>query len=116
MEEEEWHDISCVDILSCHSLTLSLSISHSLVSGLFVQGALSAACLTLLNEASLEIENVNTYDIYGDCVTQMCTASYTDGVGEEARGGQRRDKVPEREPYVAKSLDAEGKDSQVRLG
>ena len=46
----------------------------------------------------------------------MCTASYTDGVGEEARGGQRRDKVPEREPYVAKSLDAEGKDSQVRLG
>lgn len=70
-----------------------------------IEGSLSAKCLSLLNEASLEIENVNTYNIYGDCVTATCTSG----------SGQRLDKVPSREPYVAKSVDSEGNDNHVSL-
>lgn len=37
--------------------------------------ALSYKCLTLLNQASAQISHVNMYNIYGDCVTDMCAAA-----------------------------------------
>eukprot|EP00602_Paraphysomonas_sp_CaronLab_P004870 CAMPEP_0185024084 /NCGR_PEP_ID=MMETSP1103-20130426/6997_1 /TAXON_ID=36769 /ORGANISM="Paraphysomonas bandaiensis, Strain Caron Lab Isolate" /LENGTH=485 /DNA_ID=CAMNT_0027556943 /DNA_START=59 /DNA_END=1516 /DNA_ORIENTATION=- len=51
------------------------------------EGALSAKCIQLLNEASLEIGHVNMYDIYGDCVSSMCAS----------KDGVVRGKVPLRE-------------------
>ncbi|RYH25296.1 hypothetical protein EON65_15585 [archaeon] len=36
--------------------------------------ALSFKCVTLLNQASAQISHVNMYDIYGDCVDNMCSA------------------------------------------
>lgn len=75
-----------------------------------IEGSLSPACIALLNDASLEIENVNTYNIYGDCVTSMCQA-----YGSDNSYSVRRDKVPEREPYSVKSLDSDGSDSELQL-
>jgi carboxypeptidase C (cathepsin A) len=52
-------------------------------------GALSANCVSLLNEASAQIGHVDMYNIYGDCVSDMCAA----------KGNGRKSKIPEREPY-----------------
>jgi len=53
-------------------------------------GALSLKCISLLNEASTEISNVNMYNIYGDCVTDMCAGADSTKI---------RSKVPVREEY-----------------
>jgi Serine carboxypeptidase len=56
-----------------------------------VPNALSVQCVNLLNQASGQIQNVNLYDIYGDCVNDMCAAA----------DNKPRGKVPMRESYVA---------------
>jgi carboxypeptidase C (cathepsin A) len=71
------------------------------------EGSLSLPCISLLNEASLEIENVNTYNIYGDCVSSMCKAYGT----EEAP----RNKIPDREPYVVKHENGKDEVSFSRI-
>lgn len=53
-------------------------------------GAITAPCAKLLASASEEISNVNMYNIYGDCVTNMCSSSHAP-----------RGKVPIRERYVS---------------
>lgn len=55
-----------------------------------IRGSLTAECVTLLNSASKEIGHVDLYNIYGDCVSDMCASN--DGV--------RRGKVPVRDEYV----------------
>jgi len=35
------------------------------------KGALSLQCTSLLNQASAQIQNINLYNIYGDCVSDM---------------------------------------------
>jgi len=57
------------------------------------KNALSFACVSLLNEASDAIENVNLYNIYGDCVTGGCTSS-------EQTADTPRGKVPMRPALV----------------
>lgn len=54
------------------------------------EGALSAQCVSLLNKASAQIAHVNMYDIYGDCVDDMC-AAYP--------GAKKVGKIPNKEPY-----------------
>lgn len=55
--------------------------------------ALSVACVSLLNKASAEIQNVNMYNIYGDCVSDTgCT-------GSDAGSTTLHGKVPTRETY-----------------
>lgn len=56
------------------------------------KGALSADCVLLLNKASGQISNVNLYNIYGDCVNEMCPAI----AGEDP---VKRGKVPARAEY-----------------
>lgn len=63
-----------------------------------VPDALSAECVLLLNEASAQIENVNMYNIYGDCVS-------TDGCKNGDGDANVRGKVPARETY---EIAAEG--------
>jgi len=58
-----------------------------------VSGALSQACIKLLGQASNQIQNVNLYNIYGECVTSTCSSS--DGVS--------RGKVPIRDDIFAPS-------------
>jgi len=58
------------------------------------KGALSLECVRLLNEASAQIANVNMYNIYGDCVNDMCKALPDDKT--PARG-----KVPRTEYVVS---------------
>jgi carboxypeptidase C (cathepsin A) len=64
--------------------------------------ALSANCVSLLNKASAQINHVNLYDIYGDCVTDMC----------EAYAGAKttRGKIPNRPTY---SVEENGQRFQV---
>lgn len=69
------------------------------------KGALSADCVKLLNQASGEIGNVNLYNIYGDCVNDMCPAY--EGEEPVARG-----KVPARNTYYQA---ADGSDEHRRL-
>jgi serine carboxypeptidase-like clade I len=64
-----------------------------------VKNSLSAKCIDLLNQASNQIQNVNMYDIYGDCVNDSgCNGKnelntyYTNELGES----KPRGKVPER--------------------
>jgi hypothetical protein len=83
--------------LSCylHSL-LTLSFFLSFI------GALTADCVTLLNKASEQINHVNMYNIYGDCVSDMCTASDKQTlIAEPPRG-----KIPNRPAYSV--ADKEG--------
>jgi serine carboxypeptidase-like clade 1 len=41
------------------------------------EGALSAKCIQLLTQASAQIQNVNLYDVYGDCVSDSgCPANH----------------------------------------
>ena len=41
------------------------------------EGALSAKCIQLLTQASAQIQNVNLYDVYGDCVSDSgCPADH----------------------------------------
>ncbi|CAE7624272.1 CTSA, partial [Symbiodinium microadriaticum] len=68
------------------------------------EGALSAKCVSLLNDASAEIGNVNMYDIYGDCVSSMCANG--DGV---VRG-----KVPARGELFTSSAESTLVDSDHR--
>lgn len=56
--------------------------------------ALSAKCITLLNEASTQISHVNMYNIYGDCVSEMCAAA-------DPAGAAYRSKIPAKEEIVA---------------
>ena len=56
--------------------------------------ALSAACVALLNEASTQISHVNMYNIYGDCVSNMC------GSADEAAAVTYRSKIPPKPEYV----------------
>lgn len=56
------------------------------------KNALSFSCVTLLNEASDAISNLNLYNVYGDCVSGGCTNSDSDS---EPRG-----KVPMRPALV----------------
>ena len=56
-----------------------------------VKGALSLKCADLLSQASAQIENVDLYNIYGDCVSDMCSAR----AGEQPRG-----KIPNRPDIV----------------
>ena len=76
-----------------------------------IPGALSSQCVNLLNEASTQIQNVDLYNVYGDCVNAAsCSASTSDKVGNSlnyasaARGGEKtgRGKVPDRPVYTAK--------------
>ena len=68
------------------------------------EGALSAKCVSLLNDASAEIGNVNMYNIYGDCVSSMCANG--DGV---VRG-----KVPARGELFTSSAEPTLVDSNHR--
>ena len=52
--------------------------------------ALSVKCVQLLNDASAEIQNVNLYNIYGDCVSDMCAGGT----------GTSNSKVPVRSEYT----------------
>lgn len=54
------------------------------------KGALSLQCTSLLNQASAQIQNINLYNIYGDCVSDM-------GCNNEMGF---KSKVPVRENYV----------------
>jgi carboxypeptidase C (cathepsin A) len=56
-----------------------------------VANALTPACVSLLNKASAQINHVNMYDIYGDCINDMCAAS-----GEDST---KRGKIPNRPTY-----------------
>jgi len=58
--------------------------------------ALSAKCVSLLNEASAEIGNVNLYNIYGECVSDMCAG---------AKGTKSNTKIPARSEYTVTELD-----------
>lgn len=76
--------------------------------------ALSAKCVTLLNEASKEISHVNLYNIYGDCVDSSCPDENADTI----RAG-RRGKVPMRAEYVVEdetTSSLTGGNSRRRLG
>merc|ERR1712100_142069 len=55
-----------------------------------IPDSLSSECVFLLDQASKEISNVNMYDIYGDCVNDMCTNGF-----DAPRG-----KVPVREEMI----------------
>lgn len=55
--------------------------------------ALSVKCVNLLVQASSEIGHVNMYNIYGDCVDDMCAA--TPGEERKVKG-----KIPMRKEYV----------------
>lgn len=58
-------------------------------------GALSQECVKLLAKASNEIQNVNLYNIYGECVSSTCASG----------DGQRRGKVPVRDtPLTSTNL------------
>lgn len=61
--------------------------------------ALSASCVTLLNEASKEISHVNLYNIYGDCVDSSCTLNDAESSTATMPAG-KRGKVPLRAEYV----------------
>jgi cathepsin A (carboxypeptidase C)/serine carboxypeptidase-like clade 1 len=75
--------------------------------------AMSPECVGLLNQASTQIGHVNTYDVYGDCVTDSgCpkddkfTQTYlTDKVGGELL---QRGKVPHRATYEVSEASAGG--------
>lgn len=72
-----------------------------------IDGSLDAKCVSLLNQASEQIQNVNMYDIYGDCVNAAsCSAGndVSDKVGGlKANYAQEpRGKVPSRATYEAK--------------
>lgn len=41
----------------------------------FVNHELSPVCVKLLREASKQLHNINLYNIYGDCVNDMCSNS-----------------------------------------
>jgi len=56
-----------------------------------IEGALSAQCVSLLNKASAQIDHVNMYDIYGDCVDDMCSAY---------EGATKIGKIPNKVPYT----------------
>eukprot|EP01038_Epipyxis_sp_PR26KG_P015132 gene15132-20371_t len=64
--------------------------------------ALSAKCVSLLNDASAEIGHVNLYNVYGDCVDDMCSA---DSSGKKAARG----KVPARATYEVEDLNGEAR-------
>jgi len=66
--------------------------------------ALSAKCVTLLNSASAEIAHVNLYDVYGDCVSDMCAAA----------GNTPKGKVPTR--YYANADESSKSVDGRRLG
>jgi len=57
------------------------------------KGALSLLCVSLLNQASAQISNVNMYNIYGDCVNDMCAAT-------PDSKPTNRGKVPARDEYI----------------
>lgn len=64
--------------------------------------ALSAQCVQLLNQASAEIGHVNLYNIYGDCVDDMCAAAPLNAsLAEQAAAPRGRGKVPVRPEYAA---------------
>ena len=66
------------------------------------EGALSAKCISLLTQASTQIQNVNMYDIYGDCVSDSgCPADHEASL-------QLRGKVPTHETYAATHSGSEG--------
>jgi len=62
------------------------------------KNALSFNCISVLNEASQGIDNVNLYNVYGDCTSGGCSGS-----GQEARG-----KVPMRAPLVVEDPNNPG--------
>jgi len=74
-----------------------------------IPGALSFACISLLSQASSVIQNVNMYDIYGDCVNDS-------GCSHGPNSRLQCNKVPERQPYVVTepSMVAGGGPGQVR--
>lgn len=57
-------------------------------------GALTPDCVKLLAQASHQIENVNLYNIYGDCVTSMCASG----------DGAKRGKIPARDSLFGGNL------------
>lgn len=64
-----------------------------------VPNSLSLACVKLLNDASEQIQNVNLYNIYGECVNDMCSASpVVNGVLPKSTEALRG-KIPLRNEY-----------------
>ena len=62
------------------------------------QNALSYKCVSLLNQASDAIGPVNLYDVYGECTSGGCSGSV----------GERRGKVPMREPLIVEDPENPG--------
>ena len=78
-----------------------------MISFLCIPNALSSQCVNLLNEASTQIQNVDLYNVYGDCVNAAsCSASASDKVGNSLNYASEnktgRGKVPDRPVYTAK--------------
>jgi len=70
------------------------------------KGAISAKCVSLLNQASSQIQNINLYGIYADCISGGCA-------GEELRAP--RGKVPMREELVVVEESPNGESTTRKL-
>lgn len=62
------------------------------------EGALGAKCVNLLTQASAQIQNVNLYDVYGDCVSDSgCPANHESTL-------KPKSKVPVHNTFAATNL------------
>lgn len=69
-----------------------------------IPDALSAKCVTLLNEASTQVSHVNMYNVYGDCVSDMCAASESTNDLKQVY----RSKIPIKKEYIVKDMNHNG--------